>query len=83
MNECELIRLEEIKGAIKKQEGKRTIGIVLVIISIFCLWPLMIVGAALWGSANKKIDKLLEEERAIQIKMIMMKERSGNYEAEG
>ena len=71
MDNVDKIRLEEIKGLIKKQESKRTTGIVLIIISLFCLWPLMIVGIVLWVGANKEINNLLEEEKHIKTKDIL------------
>ena len=74
MNKLSQIRLEEIKESIKKQEGKRTTGIVLVIISLFCLWPLIIVGIILWVGANNEIKALLSEERIIKTNDILATE---------
>lgn len=60
-------RIVEIDTEIEKQKSKRTIGIVLVIVSLFFLWPLMIVGIILWVQANKQINKLLDEKKQLQI----------------
>ena len=76
MEKIKQIRLDEIANEIKKQENKRIIGIVLVIISIFCLWPLVIVGIILWVGANKKINELLDEKHKIQMETILSKEDS-------
>ena len=67
MNDRDKIRLIQIEEEISKNQKKKTTGIILVIISLFCLWPLMIVGIILWANADKSIKKLEKERADIQI----------------
>ena len=61
------LRLAEIEEKIKKAEGKKSIAIVLMVISIFCLWPLLIVGIIMYISANNNINELNEEKKNIML----------------
>lgn len=55
--------IDQINRDIKKaQEGKNT-GIVLMIVSIFFLWPLLIVGGIMYSNNNNK-EKELTSKRA-------------------
>ncbi len=66
MDSNEELDLEQLDIRIKKCENKRTVGIVLVVISLFCLWPLMIVGIIMWVSANKEINFCMEQKYLIK-----------------
>ena len=59
------LRLMEIENEIKKAENKRTTGLIMMIVSLFILWPLLIVGIVFYFSANKKIEELNEEKKRI------------------
>ena len=78
MNQMNEYRLKEIEQEIKKAEGNKTTGMVLMIVSIFMLWPLLIVGAIVYGNANSKINRLNEEK-----KQIMFEELKGSMNAPG
>lgn len=55
--------IDQINRDIKKaQEGKNT-GIVIMIVSIFFLWPLLIVGGIMYSNNNNK-EKELTSKRA-------------------
>ena len=78
MNERDKIRLIKIDEEISKYQKRKTTGIVLVIISLFCLWPLMIVGIVLWTTADTNIKKLEKERSDIQINDINNSEEYEN-----
>ena len=59
------IRLAEIENQIKSAESNKTAAIVMMVVSIFFLWPLLIVGIIVYINANKKIESLNEEKRKI------------------
>lgn len=65
MNQIYEYRLNEIEQEIKKEESNKKTGTVLMIISIFMLWPLFIVGIIIYSNANKKINWLNEEKQKI------------------
>ena len=67
------IRLIEIDAEIEKAQSRKRIAIFLMIVSIFCLWPLIIVGIMMHSSASNKINALNEEK-----KMIMLSEYYNN-----
>ena len=52
----ELIHIER---EIKEAESQRSSGTVLMIVSLFVLWPLFIVGIIKYSNANKKYKELL------------------------
>ena len=62
MNE---LRLAQIEKKIKKAEDQKSEAVILMIISFFFLWPLLIVGAISYSNANKKINRLNEEKIAL------------------
>lgn len=74
MNRMNEYRLQEIEQEIKNAEGNKRIGMVLMIVSIFRLWPLLVVGAIVYGNANSKINRLNEEKKQI----MFMEWRNGN-----
>ena len=59
------MRLAEIEDEIRKAEGNKGTACILMVISLFFLWPLLIVGGVMYSKANKKIDQLNEEKRMI------------------
>lgn len=59
------MRLMEIEQEIKKAESSKSGGVVMMVVSIFCLWPLLIVGIIVYNNANKKINELNEEKKRI------------------
>ena len=70
MNNTNLkIRLLEIDAEIKKANDEKTTAFIMMIISIFLLWPLLIIGGIWYSSANKKIASLENEKKRISIIM--------------
>ena len=63
------IRIKQIDEEIKKQERDKGAGVVLIIISIFALWPLIIVGIIQINHSNKRIAELQQEKQTIVIQM--------------
>lgn len=59
------MRLMEIEQEIKKAESSKSGGVVMMVVSIFFLWPLLIVGIIVYNNANKKINELNEEKKRI------------------
>lgn len=59
-------RLSEIETQLKSANSNKNTGIVLCIISIFMLWPLIIVGLIIYANANSKVKALEEEKRNIK-----------------
>ena len=43
---------------IKSAESSKNTGLILMIASVIVLWPLLIVGGIMYGSANNKIKDL-------------------------
>ncbi len=81
MNQVNEYRLKEIEQDIKNAEGNKRTGMVLMIVSIFMLWPLLIVGAIIYGNANSKINRLNEEKKRIlfeELKGSMNDKMNGN-----
>lgn len=74
MNQMNEYRLKEIEQEIKNAESNKKTGTVLMIISIFMLWPLLIVGAIVYSNANSKINRLNEEKKQI----MFMEWKNGN-----
>lgn len=58
-------QIMEIEDKIRKAESQKGTAVVLMIISIFCLWPLLIVGIIMYNNANKEINYLNEEKKRI------------------
>lgn len=59
------MRLMEIEQEIKKAESSKSGGVVMMVVSIFFLWPLLIVGIIVYNNANNKINELNEEKKRI------------------
>lgn len=55
-------RLLEIDRQISEAEGNKNTGIILMIVSLFMLWPLAIVGIVIYFNANSKIKRLETEK---------------------
>lgn len=58
-------RLLEIEQQIQRHESNKKVALIMMGISIFFLWPLLIVGLIIYCDANHKIDKLNTEKREI------------------
>lgn len=58
-------RLAEIEDEIKKAESNKVGAIIMMVVSLFFLWPLLIVGGIMYSNANKKIEALNAEKRSI------------------
>ena len=58
-------RLVEIENEIAKAESTKKTAIILMIISLFLLWPLLIVGLIMYFNANSKINNLNAEKNRI------------------
>ena len=58
-------RLAEIEDEIKKAESNKVGAIIMMVVSVFFLWPLLIVGGIMYSNANKKIEVLNAEKRNI------------------
>ena len=65
MNKMNEMRLMQIENEIKKAESQKSIAIILMVVSIFILWPLLIVGIIMYFNANKKIEGLNQEKMKI------------------
>ncbi len=59
------IRLMEIEREIKSAESDKRNGIIMMIVSLFFLWPLLIVGIVVYNKANNKINLLYDEKKNI------------------
>ena len=64
-NSIKELRLAEIETEIKKAESEKSNAVVLMVISLFFLWPLLIFGAVQHDKAKKKIEALNEEKKKI------------------
>lgn len=64
-NSIKELRLAEIETEIKKAESEKSNAVVLMVISLFFLWPLLIFGAISYDKAKKKIEALNEEKKKI------------------
>ena len=59
------MRLAQIENDLKKAEGQKKTAIVMMVVSIFFLWPLLILGIIQYNNANKEIEKLNQEKQQI------------------
>lgn len=59
------LRLSQIEDEIKKAEDEKNTACVMMIVSIFFLWPLLIFGAIQYDKAKKKIEELNNEKKQI------------------
>lgn len=67
------MRLMEIEQEIKKAESNKSGGIIMMVVSIFFLWPLLIVGIIVYNNANNKINELNEEKKRIMFEDLVSK----------
>ncbi len=58
-------RLKEIEEEIKKAESQKKLAILIMIISIFIPWPLLIIGGFMYYSENNKIKELNKEKKEL------------------
>ena len=59
------LRLSQIEDEIKKAESEKNTACIMMVVSIFFLWPLLIVGAIMYNNAKKKIEELNNEKKQI------------------
>ena len=71
------LRLSQIETEIKKAESEKSTAVVMMVVSIFILWPLLILGAIQYDKAKKKIDALNEEKKKIMFQDYF---NAGNYQ---
>ncbi|MBQ8716397.1 MAG: hypothetical protein IJY43_00955 [Clostridia bacterium] len=65
MYDMKELRLAGIESEIKKAESEKNTAVVMMVVSIFFLWPLLIFGAIQYDKAKKKIEELNEEKKKI------------------
>ena len=59
------MRLAQIEEEIKEAESEKGTACIMMVVSIFFLWPLLIIGAIQYDKAKKKIEELNEEKKKI------------------
>ena len=59
------LRLAQIQTEIKEAESKKNTAVIMMVVSIFILWPLLIFGIFQYNEAKKRIEALNEEKREI------------------
>ena len=59
------IRLMEIEAEIEKAKSDKNTAIVLMVVSIFFLWPLLIIGGIWYSSADNKLKSLEAEKNQL------------------
>lgn len=64
----------EIEAEIKKAKSDKNEALAVMIISIFLLWPLLIIGGIWYSSADNKL-KALENEKQQIIMYLTMNEK--------
>ena len=65
------MRLAQIEDEIKKAESEKNTACIMMVVSIFLLWPLLIVGAIMYNNAKKKIEALNNEKKQIMFQNYM------------
>ena len=55
----------EIEAEIKKAKSDKNTAIVLMVVSIFFLWPLLIIGGIWYSSADNKLKSLEAEKNQL------------------
>lgn len=58
-------RLSQIEDEIKKAESEKSTACIMMVVSIFFLWPLLIFGAIMYDKAKKRIEELNNEKKQI------------------
>ena len=61
------MRLAQIEEEIKEAESEKGAACIMMVVSFFFLWPLLIVGIIQYNNANKKIEELNEEKKNIML----------------
>lgn len=74
------IKINEINAEIQTKEGSKKTGIILMVVSVFMLWPLLIVGGIMYSNANNRIKALEQERNNLQMRknMILQGQGDGN-----
>ncbi len=70
------MRLVKIEEEIKKAESEKSTACIMMVVSFFFLWPLLIFGAIQYDKAKKKIEELNEEKKKIMFQGYF---NSGNW----
>ena len=65
MYDMKELRFAEIESEIKKAESEKNTAVIMMVVSMFFLWPLLIFGAIQYDKAKKKIEELNEEKKKI------------------
>ena len=72
-------KLFDIDSQIKQKEGNKKTAIVLMIVSIFLLWPLLIVGGIMYATANNSINALQSsKEQLMQQKFMLLQQQQND-----
>lgn len=58
--------IDQIDSEIKKAKESKNTGILFMIVSIFFLWPLLIVGGIIYLNANSKEKELISKKSRIK-----------------
>ena len=58
-------RLKEIEEEIKKAESQKKLAVLIMFISIFFLWPLLIIGGIMYYNENNKLKELNKEKKEL------------------
>jgi hypothetical protein len=59
------IQIAALDQQIKSAESSKSTAIILMVASLFILWPLLIAGAIMYGSANNKIKDLNSQKQML------------------
>ena len=65
MYDMKELRLSQIEDEIKKAESEKSTACIMMVVSMFCLWPLLIFGAIKYDKAKKRIEELNNEKKQI------------------
>lgn len=71
---------QDIENKIREAEEKKKTAVILMVASLFFLWPLMIVGAIMHDRACKEIHRLNEEKNRIMYEEYL-KELNGEMQS--
>ena len=59
------MRLAQIEEEIKKATSDKNTACIMMVVSLFFLWPLLIFGAIQYDKATKKIEQLNQEKQQL------------------